>query len=125
MGIYASAESTIDDTVNDLIVTLKLFARSWILSNWKLVSSYTVPAADGTLQGEVSALINHVWATQGPAGPATPPWTYSIVPSSYAVPTGTDNQGQDPWQACLDMASSSGSGLYLDAHRTIIAATAS
>ncbi len=124
MGIYAIAESTIDDTVNDLIVTLKLFDRSWILSNWKLVSSYTVPAADGTLQGEVSALINHVWATQGPAGPATPPWTYSIVPSSYAVPTGTYNQGQDPWQACLDMAASAGYELYFDVHGNIIGAPA-
>src|SRR5258708_13101072 len=87
MGIYAIAESTIDDTVNDLIVTLKLFDRSWILSNWKLVSSYTVPAADGTLQGEVSALINHVWATQGPAGPPPPPWTHSILPPSYTHTT--------------------------------------
>jgi hypothetical protein len=124
MGLYAIAESTIDDTVNDLIVTLKLFDRSWVLAQWKLVSSYTVPAADGTLQGEITALINHVWATQGPAGPATPPWTYSIVPSTYSVPTGTYNQGQDPWQACLDIAASAGYELYFDVNGNIVGAPA-
>lgn len=120
MGLYAIAESTVDDTVNDLVVTLKLFDRSWVLAQWKLVSSYTVPAADGTLQGEITALINHVWSTQGPSSPPTPPWTYSIVPSSYAVPTGTYNQGQDPWQACLDMAASAGYELYFDVNGNVV-----
>lgn len=120
MGLYAIAESTIDDTVNDLVVTLKLFDRSWILANWKLVAPYTVPASDGTLQGEVTALINHVWSTQGPAGSTTPPWTYSFTPSSYAVPSGTYNQGQDPWQACLDMASSAGYELFFDVNGNVV-----
>ena len=120
MGIYAIAESTIDDTSNDLVVTLKLFDRSWVLSNWKLVAPYTVPASDGTLQGEVTALINHVWTTQGPGSPASPPWTYSFTPSSYAVPAGTYNQGQDPWQACLDMAASAGYELYFDVNGNVV-----
>lgn len=120
MGIYAIAESTVDDTVNNLIVTLKLFDRSWILANWKLLTPYTVPAADGTLQGEVTALINHVWQTQGPAGSTTPPWTYSFVPSSYTVPAGTYNQGQDPWQACLDMAASGGYELFFDVNGNVV-----
>lgn len=124
MGIYAIAESTVDDTVNDLIVTLKLFDRSWILAQWKLVSSYNVPASTGVLQDEIKALINHVWSTQGPAGPPTPPWTYSIVPSTYIVPSGTYNQGQDPWQACLDMASSAGYELYFDVHGNVVGAPA-
>lgn len=124
MGLYAIAESTIDDTVNNMIVTLKLFDRSWILSQWKLVSSYTVPASDGTLQGEVTALINHVWSTQGPITPPTPPWSYSIVPSTYAVPAGTYNQGQDPWQACLDMAASAGYELYFDVNGNVVGAPA-
>jgi hypothetical protein len=124
MGVYAIAESTIDDTVNDMIVTLKLFDRSWILAQWKLVSSYSVPASDGTLQNEIKALINHVWSTQGPSSPATPPWTYSIVPSTYVVPTGTYNQGQDPWQACLDMAASAGYELYFDVYGNVVGAPA-
>lgn len=120
MGLYAIAESTIDDTVNDLVVTLKLFDRSWVLSNWKLVAPYTVPASTGTLQDEVTALINHVWSTQGPSSPPTPPWTYSFVPSSYTVPAGTYNQGQDPWQACLDMAASAGYELFFDVNGNVV-----
>jgi hypothetical protein len=124
MGLYAIAESTIDDTTNDMIVTLKLFDRSWVLSNWKLVSSYTVPASTGVLQDEITALINHVWSTQGPITPPTPPWSYSIVPSTYSVPAGTYNQGQDPWQACLDMAASAGYELYFDVNGNVVGAPA-
>lgn len=32
MGIYAIGESTIDDTTNNVVITLKLFDRSWVLS---------------------------------------------------------------------------------------------
>lgn len=120
MGIYAIGESTIDDTTNNVVITLKLFDRSWVLSNWKLVAPYTVPASTGVLQDEITALINHVWTTQGPASPPTPPWSYSIVPSSYVVPTGTYNQGQDPWQACLDMAASAGYELFFDVNGNVV-----
>lgn len=120
MGIYAIAESTVTDSTTDVIISLKLFDRSWVLSNWKLVTPYTVPAAGGSLQAEITTLINHVWSKQGPATPPTPPWTYSIVPSSYVVPPGTYNQGQDPWQACLDMAASAGYELYFDVSGNVV-----
>jgi hypothetical protein len=120
MGLFAISESQVEDTTNNLIATLNLFDRSWILSNWKLVSPYTVPASDGSLQGEISAMINHVWSTQGPSSPATPPWSYNITPSSYVVPTGTYNQGQDPWQACLDIAASAGYELYFDVNGNVV-----
>jgi hypothetical protein len=120
MGVYAIAESDVDDTTNNLVVTLKLFDRSWVLANWKLLAPYSVPASTGTLQDEIAALINHVWTTQGPTSPATPPWSYSITPSSYQVPAGTYNQGQDPWQACLDMAASAGYELFFDVNGNVV-----
>jgi hypothetical protein len=121
MGIFAIAESTIDDTTTDVVVTLKLFDRSWVLANWKLASAYTVPAAGGSLGTEIQTLINHVWTTQGPGTPATPPWTYSIGnPTGYSVPAGTYNQGQDPWQACLDMAASAGYELFFDVNGNVV-----
>jgi hypothetical protein len=76
-----------------------------------------VPAADGSLQGEITALLNFVYSTQGPGG--TPPWTYNIATSSWVCPPGTYNQGQDPWQACLDMANSAGFELYFDINGNI------
>ena len=120
MGLYAIAQSTVDDSTTDMVVTLRLFDRSWVLSNWKLVAPYTVPAASGDLQSEIEALINHVWTTQGPSLPASPPWTYSIANSTYTVPAGTYNQGEDPWQACLDMASSAGFELFFDVNGNVV-----
>lgn len=121
MGVFAIAESTVDDTITDMVVTLKLFDRSWVISNWKLVAPYTVPAAGGQLGAEIQALINHVWSTQGPGTPPTPPWTYSIGnPSGYTVPPGTYNQGEDPWQACLDLAASAGYELFFDVNGNVV-----
>lgn len=121
MGIYAIAESTVDDSTTNMVVTLKLFDRSWVLANWKLVSAYTVPAAGGSLGAEIEALIQSVWTNQGPGSPPAPPWSYSIGnPASYTVPAGTYNQGQDPWQACLDMAASAGYELFFDVNGNVV-----
>ena len=121
LGLYAIAGSTIDDSGNDIAVTLDLYDRSWSYARWGLLSNYSVPAAGGGLQAEIVALLTYVWNNNGPgraiAGSVPVP-SYINNPkfdlTSYSVPSGVYQQGQDPWAACLDMAASAGFELFFD-----------
>lgn len=113
LGLYQIATSTVQDTGIDLTVTLDLFDRSWAVAQRALLTAYTVPAAAGDLQSELEALLTTAWG-------GSPPWTYNITPSTYTVPAGTYNQGQDPWQAALDFFSSAGYELYFDVNGNIV-----
>jgi len=119
LGVYAIATTTTASTGNNLTCTLQLFDRSWPFSQWQLLQNYTVPAAGGVLEDEVVALLSYIWNNNGPGsvGIPVPPWITNPNfqgGSSYVVPAGTYNQGQDPWQACLDMAQSGGQQLFFD-----------
>ena len=125
MGTFAIASSTVDDTGIDLALTLDLYDRSWIFSRWSLLKNYSVPAADGTLQGEVVALLTYIWNNNGPGRGSVPVPTWlsspNMVPSTWSCPSGVYQQGQDPWQACLDMAAAAGYELFFDVNGILTA----
>lgn len=121
MGLYAIAASTIDDSGNDMVCALELYDRSWIFSRWGLLSNYVVPNAGGNLESEVKTMLEYVWNHNGPGrasagGVAIPSYITgaNFTPTTYTVPPGIYQQGQDPWQAALDMAWSAGYELYFD-----------
>jgi hypothetical protein len=121
MGVYAIAGSTIDDSGQDMTVTLDLYDRSWIYSRWGLLSNYVIPAAGGNVEAEIKALLSYTWNNNGPgravAGSLAVPsyiTNANFTPTTYVVPAGVYQQGQDPWAACLDMAASAGYELFFD-----------
>lgn len=115
LGIFAIATTTIDDSTIDVVVTLDLYDRSWVIAQRKLLAPYNVPAAGGGFAQEIEALLNQVWGQSG----NMPPLQYNIAPTDYVVPSGTYNQGEDPWQAALDMAASAGYELFFDVHGVV------
>lgn len=128
MGLYAIASSTIDDSGQDLAVTLDLYDRSWPFSRWGLLTNYNVPAAGGNLEAEIKALLTYAWNNNGPGrssevGGSVPVPSYitgpNFQPTTYTVPPGIYQQGQDPWAACLDMATSAGYELFFDLSGTL------
>lgn len=113
LGMFAIATTTTVDSTIDVIVQLDLYDRSWVISQRKLLAPYSVPAtSSGNFVAEVQALCNMVWSESS----NMPPLQYNITPTDYVVPAGTYNQGQDPWQAALDMALSAGYELFFDVH---------
>ena len=119
LGIYTIGTSVVSDTNIDLTTQLELYDRSWSLAQWSLLQNYNVPAAGGSLQAEVVALLTYVWNNNGPGAQGQPVPSWLANPnfqgsSSWTCPPGTYNQGQDPWQACLDMAQSAGQELFFD-----------
>jgi len=119
VGTFPIATTAVADTSTDLVVTMELYDRSWPFSQWALLDNYTVPAADGSLRGEVIALLEYVWNNNGPGVGSVPVPTWISTPSysgtsSWNCPAGVYQQGQDPWQACLDMAASAGYELFFD-----------
>ena len=114
LGMYQIASTTVDDSGIDLTASLQLFDRSWAVAQRKFLAPYTVPAAAGDLQSETVALLNTAWGS-------TPPWTYNIQPNAgYTVPAGTYNQGQDPWQAILDIYQSAGYEAFFDVNGNFV-----
>jgi hypothetical protein len=109
-GLFAIATSTVDDTSIDLVATLNVNDRSWTIAQRTLKQPYNFPATTGNFVDEVKALLNQVWNQQ--VGVA--PLQFNIVPTNAMVPVASYNQGADPWQACLDMASAIGYELYFD-----------
>ncbi len=126
-GVYTIATSTINDITTDLTVTLDLYDRSWQFSQWGLLQNYTVPAtASGTLEDEVVALLTYVWNNNGPGQSGTPAPAWLTNPNvvgdvEWLVPSGTLNQGQDPWQACLQWGVSAGVELFFDVNGVLTA----
>jgi len=115
LGLFQIATAVVEDSGDDLTMTLELYDRSWAIAQRKLLTAYTVPAASGDLQSELQALLSTTWGT-------APPWSYNIATSTYTVPAGTYNQGEDPWQVALDIFSSAGYELYFDVNGNIVGA---
>ncbi|HVD04355.1 MAG TPA: hypothetical protein VNF75_09550, partial [Candidatus Dormibacteraeota bacterium] len=124
LGIFSIATATIADSGADFELTLDLYDRSWQFSQWQLLQNYTVPASTGTLEAEVVALLSYIWNNNGPGraiagSQPLPSWITSpnflgVVGTPWVCPAGTYQQGQDPWQACIDMANSAGFELFFD-----------
>lgn len=115
LGLYTIATSDVDDTTVNLVVTLDLSDRSLTISQRAFQQPYNFPAASGNFVDEVMTLLNSVWNQQ--VGVA--PLQYNIVPTSATVPVASYNQGADPWQAAIDIATVAGYELYFDAYGVV------
>lgn len=115
MGLFAVATTEVSDTGVDATITLSLYDRSWTIAQRALKQPYTFPATpSGNFADEIQTLLNQVWGSN-------PPLVYNIVPTTATVPTATYNQGSDPWQAALDMASAVGYELFFDPNGVVVA----
>ncbi len=115
LGLYTIMGSAVDDTVVDCTVTLTLSDRSAAIAQRTFLQPYNFPAASGNFVDEIVTLLNSVWNETGGVAPLN----YNIVPTDAVVPVASYNQGSNPWQAALDMASVVGYELYFDAHGVV------
>lgn len=115
LGRFVIVTAAADDTLTDLVVTLHCVDRSWLVGSRKLAAAYNVPAAGGNIAAELQSLINTTWPTTRPA------LLYNIQASSQTTPSGSYNQGQDPWAAAQDMAGDMGYELFFDAYGNVVA----
>ena len=110
LGQLEIATTDVDDTVNDIAVTLNVYDRSYTIDKRKFSQPYNFPAASGNFVDEIMVLLNQVWGqTVGVA-----PLQYNITPTTATVPVASYNQGASPWQAATDMASAVGYELFFD-----------
>jgi hypothetical protein len=110
-GLFTIATTTVDDTTLDLTISLELYDRAWVIAQRTLKSPYLFPStASGNFVAEIKKLLDQAWGQQI----GVQPLAYNIVPTSAVVPVASYDQGSDPWQACLDMASAIGYELYFD-----------
>lgn len=112
-GVYPIQSVVVTDTGTDMTVQVACADRSWSISRRVLLAPYTIPAGV-TLDQALYQLL-----TANTSG--MPPFTYSISTSSAAAPVNTYNEGQDPWQAALDLASGAGYECYFDRHGNLAA----
>jgi hypothetical protein len=117
LGLFTIMGSAVDDTVVDCVVTLTLSDRSAAIAQRTFLQPYNFPAASGNFADEIMTLLNSVWNEQ--AGVA--PLSYNITPTDAVVPVASYNQGSNPWQAALDMASVVGYEIYFDAYGVCVA----
>lgn len=118
-GTYVIASSVVQRSAIGVACNLTLYDRSWPFSQWELLQNYNYPASDGSLEGEIIALLTSVWNANGPGQNGTPVPDFILNgsfqgASGWTCPAGTFNQGQDPWAACLQWAASAGQELYFD-----------
>lgn len=112
LGLFTVTTTTVDSTANNLVVTLDVSDRSFVLDARELTAPYTFPATEsGTYEDEVVALLTQAWGTN----PNLPPLQFSFSDiQNPIVPTATYNQGTSPWQMALDLAQVAGNELYVD-----------
>ncbi|HEX7355249.1 MAG TPA: hypothetical protein VF288_10505 [Mycobacteriales bacterium] len=114
-GVFAIATTTVEDSTTDVTITLDLYDRSWVIAQRTLLAPYNVPAVGGAFEAEIAHLLDQVWSQSS----NMPALVYNITPTDYVVPAGTYNQGEDPWQAALDMAQSAGYELFFDVNGVV------
>jgi hypothetical protein len=115
MGLYAITGVTVDDTTSDMVVTVDIADRSFVIAQRAFIMPYVFPKVGGNFVQEITHLINFVWGTNQGTGlpiPHMPPLVYNITPTNAQVPLATYDQGSDPWQAALDMANACGYELF-------------
>lgn len=117
LGLFTITSTTIESTAENLVVTLDVSDRSFVISQRQLTGPYSFPATEGgTYEEEVMALLNQVWGTY----PSMPALSYSFSNfNNPIIPSANYNQGSDPWQMALDLAAVAGNELYVDENGTI------
>lgn len=113
LGLFAMATTVVEDSTIDLVVTIDVYDRSWVISQRTFLQPYNIPAASGNFVDEIEHLLNQVW------GP-TPQLLFNITPTDATVPTASYNEGSDPWQAAQDMATAVGYELFFDRHGIVV-----
>lgn len=116
LGLFSIATVTVDDTTVDLVVTIDVYDRSWVISQRLFTAPYNFPATfSGNFVAEIVNLLNQAWTTH-----FSPNLKFNIVPTRKTVPKASYNQGSDPWQAALDMAAAVGYELYFDINGVVV-----
>lgn len=113
LGLFSMATTVVEDSTIDLVVTMDVYDRSWVISQRKFLAPYNVPASTGNFVDEIEHLLNQVWGSN-------PPLRYNITPTNATVPTASYNEGSDPWQAAQDMASAAGYELFFDRNGIVV-----
>ena len=118
IGLLDIATTTVDDTTVDLTVTLDVYDRSWVISQRSFLQPYNIPATpSGLFEAEIQQLLNLVWNESNNA----PGLIFNIAQTDppTLVPGASYNQGDDPWDACQDMASACGYELFFDVNGVV------
>jgi hypothetical protein len=112
LGLFTLTTTVVDATAPNLVVTLDVSDRSFVIDARQLVTPYTFPATpSGTYEEEVMALLNKAWGSY----PSMPSLVYNFSDcNNPIVPASTYNQGSSPWQMALDLALVAGNELYID-----------
>lgn len=112
-GLFSIATVTVDDSTVNLVVTVEVYDRSFVISQRAFKAPYNFPATpSGNFVAEMQTLLDQVWGDR-------PALTYNITPTDAVVPVASYNQGSDPWQAALDMATAVGYELFFDANGVV------
>lgn len=109
LGVFAIATTTVGDIGSDLSVTMHCYDRSWVIGTRKFRAAYNIPASTGNFAAELWNLINTTY----------PGLAYNITPTPAMAPTASYGEGDDPWQAALDMAQAVGYDLFFDVNGTL------
>lgn len=112
-GVYPIQTVTVTDTGQNLTLQATCADRSWSIARRPLTQPYTI-AAGTTLDQALHQLLSA--NTSG-----MPPFAYSISPTSAIAPVNTYREGQDPWQAALDLAAGAGLECFFDRYGNIAA----
>ena len=117
---FTITTTTVSDTTTNLVITLDISDRSFVIDQRQLIAPYAIPATpSGTFGAEIEAIVSKVWyydqATgKTIAGMPAIGFIQSGETVSAIVPPNTYNQGESPWQVCLDMAQVVGAEAYID-----------
>ncbi len=110
MGTYTIVDVDVEDTMQDITLTVDVYDRAWGVSARKFRYPYWLNSG-ANAGSELERLINTVY----------PGLTYLITPTSYTAGFGTFTAGSDPWQAATQLAESIGYELYFDVYGRVIA----
>jgi hypothetical protein len=105
LGVFAITESRVSRTKDDFTVVLSGYDRS------KVVQDNTWDGSFQPASAEASAMLRTIITNRYPAA------QFNFAPTGFTVPAltlGSNEQSNDPWQDCLDIATAAGSELFVD-----------
>jgi hypothetical protein len=107
LGVFGIEDAVINDSAQDLVITLTLNDRSRVIQRAGFGDVYVI--APGTNVGTaIQALIAFQWNGA--------PLAYNFAPTTAVTQTTplVYQPGDDPWQKCLDLAAGCGFQVYFD-----------
>lgn len=110
-GVFPIETVVVTDTGTDLSMQVTCADRSWSVSRRVLLQPYTI-ATGITLDQALYDLLSS--NTTG-----MPSFNYAIETSDSDAPPNTYNEGQDPWQAALDIAAGAGFECFFDRYGNV------